>query len=152
MTPAPIRAASDTLGEAEARRQGYAAGFDEASKRSGARIAGLEAEVARVVAAGNRQYEAACRANGERDTAYARGAAAMREAAATDMDCGCAYRWRVLDVLAKEGEREARKLCRGYDLCAALQAAAIRALPVPEERAASEDKREPWEVFRDYCS
>jgi hypothetical protein len=39
---------NDTTGEADARRQGYAAGYDEASKRCGRAIAALEAEVARL--------------------------------------------------------------------------------------------------------
>ena len=85
----PAPAGSDTLGEAEARRAGYAAGYDEASKRSGARIAELEAEVAETerlrAAAVAYQSDLIHKVAGlRRDeaTAYARGFAAAREAAA----------------------------------------------------------------------
>jgi len=69
--------------------------------------------------------------------AFARGAEAMRERAAEDTDCGCAWRAEVMDQLAKHGERRARGVCALSDACLALQAAAIRALPLP----GPEDKR-----------
>ena len=65
-------------------------------------------------------------------TAYKRGAEAMREAAAQEADCGCASREMVLARLESQGERQARYLCTHGDTCCATQAAAIRALPIPE--------------------
>lgn len=61
---------------------------------------------------------------------YAAGAEAMREAAALNIDCGCQERAAVL--AAKPGA-ERWRAC-GRDPCGALEAAAIRALPIPEAK------------------
>jgi hypothetical protein len=57
----------------------------------------------------------------------------MRRAAADETDCGCGIRDAVLARLdLPHGARKARHLCGHDDACLALQAAAIRALPLPK--------------------
>jgi hypothetical protein len=65
------------------------------------------------------------------DAAFAAGAEAMRRAAADETDCGCAIRNTVIATMRCDGERKAQRLC-SLDVCLALQAAAIRALPLPK--------------------
>lgn len=67
-----------------------------------------------------------------RAEAFKAGAEAMREAAAQDTDCGCAVRGAVLARLAEAGHKRASYLCPHGDVCCALQAAAVRALPLPD--------------------
>jgi hypothetical protein len=59
-------------------------------------------------------------------------AADMRERAAQEVDCGCAWRDSVLrwmnDPLA--GQRQAERLCQYGCMCWAIQAATIRNLPL----------------------
>lgn len=67
----------------------------------------------------------------------AREAAAFQrglESAARDVDCVCDIRDAVLARLESQGHRRASYLCSHGDVCCALQAAAIRALPVPEDK------------------
>lgn len=63
--------------------------------------------------------------------AWAAGAAAMREEAAADVDCGCDQRDVVLARLESQGHKRASYLCQNGDICCALQAEAIRHLPLP---------------------
>jgi hypothetical protein len=67
------------------------------------------------------------------ESAYRAGAEAMRRAAADETDCGCGIRDAVLARLdLPHGARKARHLCGHDDACLALQAAAIRDLPLPK--------------------
>jgi hypothetical protein len=66
------------------------------------------------------------------EAAYRAGAEAMRRAAEDETDCGCAIRNTVIATMMCDGERKARRLCGHDDACLALQAAAIRALPLPK--------------------
>lgn len=59
--------------------------------------------------------------------AYAAGAEAMRERAAEQVDCGCSWR---ADALAATNKGERFVAC-GNDPCGAIEARAIRALPLP---------------------
>lgn len=65
-------------------------------------------------------------------TGYAAGAEAMRERAAAEIDCGCSWRDAALAATNK-GERF---VACGNDPCGAIEARAIRALPIPEPAAA----------------
>jgi hypothetical protein len=65
------------------------------------------------------------------EAAFAAGAEAMRRAAEDETDCGCAIRNTVIAIMMCDGERKARRLC-SLDVCLALQAAAIRDLPLPK--------------------
>lgn len=62
----------------------------------------------------------------------------MRKACAQDTDCGCLARADVLARLAEAGHKRASYLCSHGDVCCALQAAAIRALPLPGDEKESE--------------
>jgi hypothetical protein len=62
-------------------------------------------------------------------------AEAMREACAADVDCGCAARDDVLARYSTDGHKRASYLCSFGDACCALQAVAIRALPIPHASA-----------------
>lgn len=67
----------------------------------------------------------------------AREAAAFKrglEAAAREVDCGCGIRDAVLERLESHGHKRASYLCSHGDVCCALAAAAIRALPIPEDK------------------
>ena len=59
--------------------------------------------------------------------AYRAGAAEMRERAAEQVDCGCSWR---ADALAATNKGERFVAC-GNDPCGAIEARAIRALPLP---------------------
>ncbi len=59
---------------------------------------------------------------------YREGAEAMREAAAREADCGCACRAAVLAATTSI----ARTYACGREPCGAVEAAVIRALPIPE--------------------
>ena len=59
--------------------------------------------------------------------AFAAGAAEMRERAAEQVDCGCSWR---ADALAATNKGERFVAC-GNDPCGAIEARAIRALPLP---------------------
>lgn len=59
--------------------------------------------------------------------AFAAGAAEMRERAAERVDCGCSWR---ADALAATNKGERFVAC-GNDPCGAIEARAIRALPLP---------------------
>lgn len=59
--------------------------------------------------------------------AYRAGAEAMRERAAEQVDCGCSWR---ADALAATNKGERFVAC-GNDPCGAIEARAIRALPLP---------------------
>lgn len=80
--------------------------------------------------------------------AFKRGAEAMREAAAREIECGCDpdRRARVLAVPPNSGARW--EAC-GEANCCAIDAAAIRALPAPEDRNNCEMEEDmgvcPWE-------
>jgi hypothetical protein len=67
------------------------------------------------------------------EAAFAAGAKAMREAAAQDADCECGIRRDA--VLARQESGDIRRKARNNlcsDVCLALNAAAIRALPLPK--------------------
>lgn len=63
--------------------------------------------------------------------AWAAGAAAMQDRAAADTDCGCAIRDAVVGRYESQGHKRASYLCSQGDVCCALQAISIRALPLP---------------------
>lgn len=68
----------------------------------------------------------------------AREAAAFKrglDEAAQEVDCGCDIRNAVLERLESQGHKRASYLCSRGDVCCALAAAAIRALPIPEDKA-----------------
>lgn len=56
----------------------------------------------------------------------------MRERAAQEVDCGCAWRDSVLRYLNDPlvGQRHAERLCQYNCACLAIQAASIRKLPL----------------------
>lgn len=67
-------------------------------------------------------------------TARREGAEAMRETCAADTDCGCKERDEVLRRNAINSTH-AEMACPVGNMCQALQAAEIRALPLPESKA-----------------
>jgi hypothetical protein len=73
--------------------------------------------------------------SGEIAAAFRRGAEAMREAVAVEMDCRCAARAEMVRYLATLGNHTAERwrICKHAN-CAAETAYIIRALPLPEDK------------------
>lgn len=97
--------------EAAARQEGFVVGGEEALLHA------LHPEFGSI-------YDA----DGEATAAHKAGRREGIEAAAREVDCGCAARPDVLARLAESDHKRASYLCSYGDACCALQAAAIRAL------------------------